>query len=284
VNATLVNEIKDILNQHWFGTAVAIAGIVIGLVIAYSSRSRSRLAAQTNTLELAGSNAVLPNEIEFLFRGNRVPNVTMSRIAIWNIGNTTIKGDQIVNSDPLRIVTSDGSSVLEATIRNRTRQVNDVSCLLRQGTSNEVECRFDYLDPSDGALIQLIHTGSNEIKVSGTLRGIPKGVLMRSVPQQKVQVQRQLSPSALRLIALVFIVLGICFFIPAVSGKVRPPSDSTLVVMLSFASVFIGLILLLSSRSLPPSQLSTEITSNERKKSSWQIWTGGKGILRVKIR
>jgi hypothetical protein len=210
---------KDILNQNWIGTAVGIIGIVSGLVLAYSFRPRSRLAAQTNTLELAGSNAVLPNEIEFLFRGNTVPNVTMSRIAIWNIGNTTIKGDQIVNSDPLRIVTSDGSNVLEATIRNRTRQVNGISCLLRQGTSNEVECRFDYLDPSDGALIQLIHTGSDEIKVLGTLRGIPKGVLMRSVPKQKPQIQSQLSPNAVKLIALVFIFVGICLLIPAVAGE-----------------------------------------------------------------
>jgi hypothetical protein len=202
----------------------------------------------------------------------------MSRIAIWNIGNTTIKGDQIVNSDPLRIVTSDGSSVLEATIRNRTRQVNDVSCLLRRGTSNEVECRFDYFDPTDGALIQLIHTGSDEIKVLGTLRGIPKGVLMRSVPQQKVQAQRQLSPSTHRLIALVFIVLGICFFIAAVSGKVRPPSDSTPVAMFSVGLMVVGLIFLLSIRSLPPSQLSTQMTSNEPKKSSWQIWTRGQGV------
>jgi len=130
-----VNEFKEILNESWIGTVIGIVGIVIGVILAYSFKPRSRLAAQTNTLGLLGPNAVLPTEIEFLFRGTKVSNVAMSRIAIWNIGNTTIKGDQIVGGDPLRIVTSEGSSVLETTIRHCTRQVNGVSCALRQGTS-----------------------------------------------------------------------------------------------------------------------------------------------------
>ena len=135
-----MDEIIKFLNQNWIGTLIGIGGIFIG-ILGYWARPRSRLAAQTNTLQLVGPNAVLPSQIEFLFRGDKVPNVTMSKIAIWNSGNTTVKGDQIVSSDPLRIVTSTGSNILEAIIENRTRQVNDFSCVVRRSATNEVECR-----------------------------------------------------------------------------------------------------------------------------------------------
>src|SRR5437899_7871007 len=128
---TQMQEIKDLFNQPCVGTIIGISGVLIGIVLWYASKSRSRLAAQANTLQLAGPNAVFPDELEFLFKGSKVPNVTMSRVAIWNIGNTTLKGDQITTSDPLRIITSDGSVVLEATIRDSTRKVNDFSCSLR---------------------------------------------------------------------------------------------------------------------------------------------------------
>jgi hypothetical protein len=266
-----VNELKELLNQNWIGTLIGIAGIVIGVILWFSSRTRSRLAAQTNTLELVGPNAVLPTEIEFLFRGAKVSNVAMSRIAIWNIGNTTIKGDQIVGSDPVRIVTSEGSSILETTIRQCTRQVNGVSCVLRQGTTNEVEYRFDYLDPGDGALIQLIHTGSDIVKVLGTLRGVPKGILVGSVPKPKRQGERQLSAFGIKVMGVAFVCLGLALVALAIIG-VAPSGKSSLPLAPIGALVILsGLGIFFTVRYMPPGRLSTQMTTNEPKKSVWQM-------------
>lgn len=217
---------KEILNQNWIGSLVGVVGIIIGAILAYSFRSRSRLAAQTNTLDLVGPNAVLSNEIEFLFRGNNVPKVTLTRVAIWNIGNTTIKGDQIVDSDPLRIIVSEGSSILDTAVLNRTRPANDVSCALRPDSENEIECRFDYLDPGDGALIQLIHTGTDKVQVSGSLRGLPKGVLTIGATRKETPPkQHELSPFALTLIGLLFLIPGLAIIVVAVMGRVSPPEQ-----------------------------------------------------------
>jgi hypothetical protein len=262
---------KEILNQNWLGTLI---GVVAGIIIAYFFKSRSRLAAQINTLELVGPNAVLPNDIEFLFRGNKVPNVTMSRIAIWNIGNTTIKGDQIVSSDPLRIITSEGSSILEATIRNRTRQVNDFSCALRQGTSNEIECRFDYLDSGDGALIQLIHTGNDKLKVAGTFRGISKDILIAGrARKQTPPNEPQLSTRGAKLLALGFSVVGALLLILVCTGTIHSSQTSALPTDAGIVFTFTGLILFFTIRYMPPNKIRTQMTSNEPRKAFWPKWT-----------
>ena len=172
------------MNQGWVGSALGVIGIVSAIIMAFLFRSRSRIRAQVNSLQLLGHNHVLPKELEFVFKGTRVPNVTLSHVAIWNMGNTTLRRDQIVASDPLRIVTSAGSTVLEVTILQRTRDVNDFSCAVRLTATNEVECGFDYLDPRDGVLVRLIHTGDEKVRVVGTLRGVPKGVWVSGVPKK----------------------------------------------------------------------------------------------------
>lgn len=180
-----MEHIKDILNPNWIGVIIGLIGIIVGVILAFSFRPRPRLATQVTTLQLVqGPDSVLRNQIEFLFRGEKVPKVTMSRVAIWNCGNRLIRGDQIVSSDPLRIVTSEGSNILEVTVFTRTREVNDISCVLRQDKSNEAECRFDYLDSGD-AVIQLIHTGDDKVMVTGTLRGIPKQIMVVGVSKNE---------------------------------------------------------------------------------------------------
>lgn len=267
------NDIRDILSQGWIGTTVGVIGVLIGAILAYAFKPRSRLAAQTNTLELVGPNSVLPNEIEFLFRGDKVSNVTLSRVAIWNTGNTTVRGAQIVESDPLRIAVSNGAHILETTVLRRTREVNDVSCVLRQDTGSAAEFRFDYLDPGDGALVQLIHTGNAEIRVIGSIRGIRAGVrVLTTTRKPKEQELQQLSPSAGKLLSLSVIIVGLVMVIRAVLRT----NIEGLELFLFTAMVGAGILLYFGVSRLAPSELSTQITSNEPTRKpfwAWQSWT-----------
>jgi hypothetical protein len=266
-----MNQFKEILNQNWIGTLIGILGFlvgIIGIILWYASKSRSRLAAQANSLELVGPNAAFPSDLEFLFKGHKVPNVTLSRIPIWNIGNTTVKGDQITSSDPLRIITSAGSTILEATIRAYTRQVNGFTCTSRP-VSNEIACQFDYLDPGDGALIQIIHTGNDELKVVGTLRAVPKGILkVASTPKKKPQSpQTQLSPFAARLLALLLLIGGVGLMVASLTGWIVFSDDPRRAVAWFVWTPLIagGIVFLWAGRYMPPSQLSTQITADSNK-------------------
>jgi hypothetical protein len=263
---------KELLSKAWLNGLVGLFGwllTAIGLVLFLTTRSRSRVAAQINSLELVGVNSVLPDEIEFLFRGNKVPKVTLSRIAIWNIGNTTLTADQIVDGDPLLIVTSEGSEILEATILNCTRQVNEFSCVRVHDVPNQAFCRFDYLDPQDGALIQIIHTGTDKVQVVGTLRGIRKRILVKSVSKKDETKKPDAGAGSRRVgqgIGIVAFLLGFGFLLLALLKPSLDPKDTKAGFLVGTVFMLMGILAYWLSGFMPPTVLGTQITTIDPKK------------------
>ena len=182
-NVGKMDNLSHLMNLNAVGVAVGVISLIItslSLIAAYvfyrRSKSESRLSYQSDSYTLLGTRAPSP-DIEITFRGKKVPHVTKSQVLIWNDGNTTIDGNQIVEADPLRIVTSPESEILDVKVLRVARDVNEFSAEKGAAAPNEVRCGFEWLDPADGALIQVFHSGETRLKVIGTLRGLPKGVL-----------------------------------------------------------------------------------------------------------
>jgi hypothetical protein len=179
-----MEHLVDLLNQNWVGVVIGIVGLILallGLLAGYIfyrlSKNHPSLAYQSHTYQLLGVTRTPSEEIEIRFRGQKVPQITKSLVSIWNNGNTTIEGAQIANADQLRIVTSQDSEILDATVLRVTRDANRFSLERTTETPNEVRLQFEWLDSGDGALVKLLHTGETRISLAGTLRGVPKGTV-----------------------------------------------------------------------------------------------------------
>ena len=257
-------DTSGIVNPTSIGTAVGIViGVLSTIAVGYAFKNRPGMAAKTNSLELVGPNAVLPTEISFLFRGVEVPKVTLTKVAIWNSGNTTLSAADIVGADPLRIVLSAGSRVLEAALLVRTRDVNALTLNTRRHIDNELECRFDYLDPGDGAVIQLIHTGTTNVHVVGTLRGVRTGVRMTTTPRaEKAQPQPEPSRAVSRGIAIGSFALGLTFPVLKAAGLLK--DRWPMVLVLVGLTALLGALGLLASRYMPPGKLGIHIGSDDQ--------------------
>src|SRR5882724_6034223 len=91
----------------WLGTVVGIVGLilaVVGIVLTLRSRAVARLVYQTRDLVLVGQPDAIPyGEVKILFNDNVVPRVMVSHLAVWNAGNTTIRSNDVVESDPMKV-------------------------------------------------------------------------------------------------------------------------------------------------------------------------------------
>lgn len=94
-------------------------------------------------------------------------------VYLWNAGNATVDRSAIVASDPLRFLLSAEAEALRTSLVRQTRPVIGVSATAK---ANAIEVGFDFLDQSDGFMVEIIHTGDEKIRAAGTIRGMRAGV------------------------------------------------------------------------------------------------------------
>ena len=165
---------------NWIGPT--LIGIAAGGVLTYwlgrRFRSQSRLAFQKNDFTVVGhtNSTKSLGSIRILFNNLDVPRVVVTRLAVWNVGNTTVDGSQLATSAPLTFSVEAGASILALQVVRATNDAN--KCRLRIADDlMRVFIEFDYLNEQDGALFQVTHTGAeNTAKLTGSIKGVAKGI------------------------------------------------------------------------------------------------------------
>ncbi len=171
----------ELLNQAWFGSVVGIAGLifaVVGLVSYRAARIGARPVYFQRARRLIGKKEQeLPEEVEITFNGHAVPRLTSTQCFFWNAGKSSISGGDIVPGDPLRLEFDEGNEIVKARIVRTTRSVNNIQ-VDSPPKAHRALITFDFLDPGDGALLELLHTSALRFpKVAGTIKGIPRGLV-----------------------------------------------------------------------------------------------------------
>jgi hypothetical protein len=159
-------------------TLIGIAASAFFFWLGIRFRSKSQMAYQLHDFTVIGQpNVTNLGEIKILFNDVVVPRVVVTHLAVWNAGNTVVKREEIVESDPLTIRFEDGAMILNAQRVSATQEVNDFRIRVSEHDRSRALLEFDYLNGRDGAKFQIIHTGGNgKAKVTGSIRGMPKGV------------------------------------------------------------------------------------------------------------
>jgi hypothetical protein len=172
-----VSNLINLFSQAWFGSLLGILGLVSAVYFYWRSKRVARLAFQRDTVTLLGGpDAAFPDEIEIKFAGMPISRVTAETIVLWNAGNTTVGGSQIVAADPLRFDLKCGD-ILKTRVLKVTREVNAITLRPLSESKNTVEITFDYLDPDDGIAFEILHSGARrDLKIHGTLRAMPGGI------------------------------------------------------------------------------------------------------------
>ncbi|MEC1268956.1 hypothetical protein P9C27_10465 [Bacillus vallismortis] len=163
----------NFFNQGWIGSLIGFIGILFALYSHYKNRKVNELTYTFKSERVVGKNNKAPEDIEIIFKGKSVERVTNTQMTVWNSGNVTIEGKNIVEKDPVRIEISEGQEIISATILEKSNDANDFNIKIDENNSNILEVKFDYLDSSDGAVIEILHTDNkNFYKLKGSIKGL----------------------------------------------------------------------------------------------------------------
>ncbi len=166
------------LAPGWVGSLIGLLGLIGCIATYFLTRQRTCLIfAHTGERLLGLSSGGLPADISVQYQGEDIPRLTRSVLIFWNSGEKTISREDIAETDPLRFSIGNDGEVLSATVLKSTRDVSNINIKPNTAIPNHVQLDFSFLDPGDGAVVEILHTSKeSEPDFLGTVRGLPKGM------------------------------------------------------------------------------------------------------------
>lgn len=111
------------------------------------------------------------DSVNILYQGEKIENLSISKIAIWNGGKETISQSDIAKNDRFRIEIVDTASILEFKLLFENNSANGFK--LTKVNNNCINVEFDYIDYNEGVIIQLYHTANSsyDLILKGSFKG-----------------------------------------------------------------------------------------------------------------
>lgn len=228
----------DILLYQWYSPIIGLAGLflaVFSIVLAIifyrrSQRFKEPCWAIKNIVLIEGYSTKI-SDLEVTYKDQRIENLSVSRIVIWNEGKETIDGKDIAQANPLRISTLDDVHILDAKVIATNNPSSQFDVL---DDEKVALLKFDYIDHKQGGVLQLVHTGnkSTDLILEGDIKGakllrrvkIPIFTRFHSIPPYNLIIKKGTAPSKVRrLIQLLMIFVGFLTFALAVIVIFFPP-------------------------------------------------------------
>lgn len=165
---------------------LALLGIVLAIIFFIRSRRTKEPQYVIRSTNLMRDFTSRLEALEMTYAGERISNLTATKLAFWNNGKDTINGSDIASADPLMVKVNDGYKILDSSVLYAKNAANQFS-INQSDDGSHVLIQFDYLDADEGGVIQLLHTGksSDDIEVCGTIKGAGKPNHCRLVPMLK---------------------------------------------------------------------------------------------------
>ena len=168
-------------------TILAYLGIalgVIGLVASYYFYKRSLrikepvFSIKSNNL-ISGSTSIY-DDLKVSYKRTKVENFTVSKILFFNRGSETLKKEDMLTANPIRIV-GHNAILLDGRILQANHTSNNINLQLHAHPAPQIGMKyyvldFDYLDKNQGAVIEILHTGlsSDDLTIEGDIMGVQK--------------------------------------------------------------------------------------------------------------
>jgi hypothetical protein len=156
--------------SEWLAIGLFVVGIPVTWLLARRNRQKPDVRYAIDQEELiAPEDSLLDGGLELKFRGSALTRLTRTYVAVWSKRGDTVRREDLTAADPLRIELEPSDAVLSARVVTMSRSQIQVAVSVPQ--ANIAELSFDFLDPKDGFIVELLHRTNAEAELHGTLKG-----------------------------------------------------------------------------------------------------------------
>lgn len=155
-----------------FGNILGIIGIILAFYFYYKGKRKKEFFYEVTSFNLINENLNQKiSELKISYKNKDIKYLTVSKIAIWNSGNSTIWDSEIPKNNKIQINISKDYEILDYELIENVDIDSDIT--INKNNDNNLEINFKFLEPDKGFVLKLIHTSitSNDILVKGRIIG-----------------------------------------------------------------------------------------------------------------
>jgi hypothetical protein len=217
---------------RWFGhPVVGIIGFVatiIAIPLSYYFYVKGDHRPDLTYFVYPGKSALVrareDNAISVAYEGRPVQSdLTSARVAVWNAGSRAIHRNEVLT--PLRIYTSPSVPIVQVRVVKQNRSVTGIGVDNSRRNAGEITVQWSILEENDGAIIQVIYAGGDDIDVlaEAEVEGQPKITREVYKSERNSTVDTEYANAQrYRIVRLLFaIVVGAVFFTTAIAKSIR---------------------------------------------------------------
>lgn len=194
---------------------LAILGILCSVYFYLKGKKCKKPTYILKTTNLVRENIQKIDSVDILYSGNKIKNLSVTKIAFWNNGKDTISCNDVAKKSPIRLTIKDDFIFLDAEIIFQKNQSNDFSIAI-SNDNKFIDIDFDYFDFEEGIVLQVFHTGakSSDISMEGQIKSVKEISHKKSsvYPFSKVLEKISVTPQCVRKITYwIYLISGIFF-------------------------------------------------------------------------
>lgn len=159
-------------------STAAFVSIFLAIYFGIKGNKYKRITYSKKTNKIVSLKNVGVESLRLFFNEKEIEDVSITRIAIWNSGNERIDSTDIVIKKPLKVRLKEGqrntSHILDCSIDYITDEsiFGNTDPAQIELINSTYTILFDYMAPSDGLILQVVHTGeADDIDVNCQIKG-----------------------------------------------------------------------------------------------------------------
>lgn len=155
------------------GIALAVGLFLIGVPIAYFVGRRNRQSPDLRSAVdfdelLSPGDWLTRGDLDITFDSKPLSRVSRTYLAIWNRRGDTVRREDILARDPIRIVVDEDDEILQTRVVSMSRAQIAPQVA---SASQDASVAFEFLDRGDGFILEVLHRGESGARVVGTVPG-----------------------------------------------------------------------------------------------------------------
>lgn len=174
----MINVAYDITVKVIAAVLGVIAGYLVKRFIPFG-KSRGKIKYLTWTAHYVHPMAMFIDGFKMTFKDHECKGISETRVALWNESSKVAEGTAIAPDAPIVWRPIAGNMILSAKVIQQSHE-GIGSVALIENDDNRVVMKFNYLEPKDGFIVSILHTGPRQRifdptpDVNGSIKGFGK--------------------------------------------------------------------------------------------------------------